>query len=111
MAFPRKFKELLETELPDVEQPDYASLTYAVCGCEQDSCGWAGWILEAAFKADGEEHPTWTGHRVLPSDDSWKCPRCTKPLFRTGASVKADVVGPFPPSRFPYETTPIEYEG
>ena len=109
-AFPRKFEALLETKLPDVEAPDYACLTYAVCGCEEDACGWGGGVLEAVFKADGADHPTSTGDRVLESDERWTCPRCTKPLFRTRASVRVETTGPIPPARFDYETAPMEYE-
>ena len=38
MAFPRKFKHLLEIELKDVETPDYVWITYAVCAVEKDAC-------------------------------------------------------------------------
>ena len=110
MGFPRKFKDLLETELSDVEQPDYACLSYYVCACEEDSCGWGGWRLEAAFKKDGREHNSWTGDRVLPSDSSTKCPRCRRPLFGTEASIKVEAAGPFPPAIFEYEVLPMEYD-
>lgn len=110
MALPRKFKHLLEIELSDVEPPDYASLVFCVCACEVDACGWSGWLLEAAFKADGKTHDSWTGDRVLSSDSSFRCPRCARPLYRTGASVRVETVGPFPPARFEYESLPIEYD-
>lgn len=85
MPFPRKFKDLLEATLDSVEKPDFALLTYAVCGCESASCGWAGWILEGAFRDD----PTQPSEgRILPGDYEQKCPRCGKSTFRTEATVE-----------------------
>ena len=42
VAFPRKFKHLLEIECEDRRAPPQAWLTYAVCGVTQDACGWQG---------------------------------------------------------------------
>lgn len=39
MGFPKKFKHLLEIKLKDLEFPDYAWLSYAVCANYEDSCG------------------------------------------------------------------------
>jgi hypothetical protein len=56
MGFPRKFKELLEIDLSDVDRPDEAWLTYAVCATEKNSCGWGGWMLEdIRNNADGKD--------------------------------------------------------
>jgi len=80
VAFPRRFQRLLETTIGDVEAPDHAFLTYAVCACEKDSCGWGGWILEAVFSAEPDARGR---SRALPSDDSQRCPVCGKLMFRT----------------------------
>jgi hypothetical protein len=85
MPFPRKFKQLLEIELTDVEHPDYLVLTYVVCACDPDACGWGGWTLEAAFREDSTAE---RGARALPSDSSQRCPRCGKVTFRTLVSVE-----------------------
>lgn len=81
MAFPRKFKKLLERTAEDVEAFDEAWITWAVCGCEKESCGWEGWILEAVLK-------TRPKRRALPSDTRQICPACGLMLFRTGVSVR-----------------------
>jgi len=88
MAFPRKFKHLLEIELKDVETPDHVWITYAVCAVEKDACCWAGWMIEAAFKKTAERHPTSTGDKSLAAMNDQVCPRCGRPLFRTGASLR-----------------------
>ena len=88
MAFPRKFKNLLELTYEQVEQPSYVWLTYAVCGCGADSCGWQGWVVESAFVRREEDDDL-----LLPSDDHLDCPECRKPLFRTEVSYR------FEPSR------------
>lgn len=85
MAFPRKFQKLIETRLGDVEHPDYVLLTYAVCACDSDSCGWGGWILEGAFKDDSSRK---RDGRVLSGDYSQKCPQCGKNTFRTDATLE-----------------------
>jgi len=114
MPFPRKFKHLLEIELDDVEAPDYVFITYAVCACEKDSCGWGGWMIEAAFKETEEEYPSGTGDKVLPSmDDRQICPQCGKVTFRTAAKVR---LVPSECQEFgliegqDYESDPMEYE-
>jgi len=110
MALPRKFKHLIEIKLKDVEVPDYVWLTYAVCAVKKDSCGWGGWMIEAAFKKTGERHPTGTGDKLLPAMMDQFCPRCGRDLFRTAASVRMvpseDQTEPMPE----YECLPIEYE-
>ena len=88
MPLPRKFAHLLEIERGDVEAPDYLWLAYAVCALSAEGCGWGGWTIEAAFKADGREHPTGTGDRVLPAVDEQVCPRCGRGTFRTGATLR-----------------------
>lgn len=89
MGFPAKFRDLLELTLQDVEVPDYAWLTYAVCGMTKDACGWGGWIIEGVFKTTAEHHATGTGDKALPSgEELQRCPRCGGELFRTSASVR-----------------------
>jgi len=108
MPFPRKFKPLLDIELEDVEVPDHAWITYAVCGGHQDSCGWGGWILEAALQGDA------ANPRILPSADPLLCPRCGKDLFRTGAALRMvpsqDQRPPHGYLGVDYEVVPMEFE-
>lgn len=114
MPFPKKFRSLLETTIQDVEAPDYVWLTYAVCATEQDSCGWRGWMIEAAFKEIGELCATRTGDRVLNAMDDQVCPRCGDPLFRTEASLRMvaseDQARPEGRRGVDYEVDPIDYE-
>ena len=109
MGFPRKFKELLEIEPCDVDRPDEAWLTYAVCATEKDSCGWGGWMLEDIRKnADGKDSSL-----VLPAFCEQVCPRCGKETFRTGATLKfvpsSDQTGRLV-AGVDYEELPIEYD-
>jgi hypothetical protein len=113
MPFPRKFKQLLELKLKDIEAPDYVLLTYAVCACEKDSCGWGGWMIEAAFKKDTKKHLNSTGDKVLSAVMDQVCPVCGKDTFRTEASIKLipsnDQTKVLIEGR-DYESIPIEYE-
>ncbi|MHC4521304.1 MAG: hypothetical protein ACYTAS_22140, partial [Planctomycetota bacterium] len=88
MPFPRKFKRLIEIELKDVETPDYVWLTYAVCACVKDSCGWGGWMIECAMKETTERYPTYTGEKLLPAMMDQVCPRCGKGTYRTAATIR-----------------------
>lgn len=111
MAIPKKFKHLIEIELKDVEVPDYVWLIYAVCAMEKSSCGWGGWMIEAAFKKTGEKYPTGTGDKVLSAVMDQVCPRCGRTTFGTAALVRMvpsqDQTQPGPD----VECLPIEYEG
>lgn len=112
MSFPRKFKDLLEIERGDVEEPDYAWLVYAVCGVSDEGCGWGGWMIEAAFKITSEDHPTGTGDKCLSAVDEQICPRCGHVTFRTGASLRmVPSVDQKPPlvKGVDYESAAIEY--
>ena len=110
MALPREFRHLIETELKNVEVPDYVWMTYAVCATQKDSCGWGDWMIEAAFKRTGSKHPTGTGDKVLPAVMDQVCPRCSRTTFRTAASIRMaaseDQTEPGPH----IECLPIEYE-
>ena len=78
-------------------------MTYAVCGIERDSCGWAGWILESAKGARGE----------LSAATEQTCPACGKPTFRTEVSVKFEPSQDQTPPLIPgkdYKVGPIKYE-
>jgi hypothetical protein len=91
MAFPAKFRGFLELTVNDVEVPDYAWLTYAVCGVTEEACGWGGWIIDSLFKVTEEHHATGAGYKALPSgDDMQRCPRCGRDLFRTSACVRME---------------------
>ncbi|MDH5400806.1 MAG: hypothetical protein OEX02_21815 [Cyclobacteriaceae bacterium] len=103
MAFPLKFKSLLETTAKDVELPKIAWVTYAVCAVEQDSCAWSGWIIESIKGVNGE----------LIADTDQVCPHCGKTMFRTDVSIKMEPSKDQTPDMFPgkdYEVTPMEYE-
>jgi hypothetical protein len=105
MPYPKKFKKLLETKLSDIELPDYAWLTYAVCACDVDSCGWGGWIIEDLVNEKLEKH--------LDIDDRQICPQCGKELFRTDASLKLVVSKDQTPNLIQgvdYEVLPMEFD-
>jgi len=89
-GFPEKFRTLLETTEADVAIPDRIWLSFAVCGCEENSCGWQGWILE-----DGDQ----------------ECPVCGKLLFRTQVE-KLFMPNPTAPAKiaYEYESVPIRYK-
>ncbi len=89
MKYPLKFRELLEIELKDIDAPDYAWITYAVCGMTPEACGWQGWILESLFKHTGGPTPAGAFDKLLPVDNpDQRCPRCRQRLFRTSATIR-----------------------
>ena len=103
MAFPLKFKSILETITKDIELPKTVWVTYAVYAVEQDSCAWAGWILESIKGVNGE----------LIAGTDQTCPNCGKSMFRTSASIKMEPSIDQTPALVPgqdYEVTPMEYE-
>ena len=102
MPYPHKFRTLIETKRGEIAEPVEAWITYAVCVSEPTSCGWGGWILEAAR---GEQS-------YLPAKTDQICPNCGKELFRTEVSVKlAPSQNQEPPVQdSDYESLPIEYE-
>ena len=103
MAFPLKFKSILETTAKDIELPKTAWVTYSVCAVEQDSCAWAGWILESIKGVNGE----------LIVDTDHTCPNCGKSMFRTAVSIKMEPSSDQTPDLVPgqdYKVTPMEYE-
>jgi hypothetical protein len=113
MAFPRRFQHLIETELDDVEAPDYVWLVYAVCAISPDACGWGGWMIEAAFRRTGESHPTGTGDKLVGAQDEQVCPRCGKETYRTGATLRFErSADQSPPRRagIDYEVVQPTYE-
>lgn len=111
MAFPRKFQHLLEIELKDVQAPDYVWLTYAVCATEAESCGWGGWMIDAAFKKTGERHPPDAGDKVLPAVMNQTCPECGRTMFRTAASIRMTPSKHQSEPGSRVECFPIDYEG
>jgi hypothetical protein len=114
LPFPRKYKNQLETTLNNIDKPDYIWLTYSVCGCSQDACGWVGWAIEAVYKKSDKKYATGTGDKVLPADDRMYCPSCNKPLFRTDASIRLEPsIDQTPVGGIPgkdYAVVPMEYE-
>lgn len=114
MALPAKFRHLLELTAADVESPDYVLLTYAVCAVTKESCGWGGWMIEAAFKSDGKKHPTGTGDRLVSAADEQICPRCGGETFRTEVTLRfepsLDQSWPRLRTGIDYDESPMEYE-
>jgi hypothetical protein len=112
VPFPTKFRALIETTLDGVEKPDYLWMTYSVCACSADACGWAGWTIEAAFKKSRRPHPTGTGDKLLSAQDHQNCPVCGRDLFRTEASVKYEPSADqtTPAAGTPIVSVPLEYE-
>jgi hypothetical protein len=79
MAFPLKYRRLLETKPGDVPTPSIAWLSYAVCGAKNKSCGWQGWIIESVQDSTGQQ---------LPAATEQICEHCGKTLFRTSVALK-----------------------
>ncbi len=107
MAFPSKFKDRLELTKKDVDIPRHSWLVYAVCGCEEDSCGWEGWILESVTKTDQDKEIR------LNCDHHQICPKCGKTMFRTNTQIKMEyskdqsgLLGP----DIDYESEPMKYD-
>jgi hypothetical protein len=108
MAYPRRFKHLLEATLEDVPIPDDVWLVFAVCATTSDSCGWGGWTLESA---------TQVGSRVQAYAEQI-CPTCGKPTFRTLTRVQYSVAADQSRARaadarnlgFAYEASEMDYE-
>lgn len=109
VSFPTKFKKQLEQGLNDVTKPDYVFLVYAVCGIEEESCGWEGWMLESVFKKSKEKHPTSTGDQFLTAADEQSCPRCGKTTFRTDAVMRFDKSDKSAIVDYDYEVAPMKY--
>jgi hypothetical protein len=107
MPFPKKFKERLELTRKDVKIPSEVWIVYAVCGCEKDSCGWEGWMIESANLKSADDEV------ALPCIDEQICPNCGKALFRTDTQIKMryseDQSDRFIPG-VDFEISPIEYE-
>lgn len=110
MVFPQKFRPLLELTDAQVERPDHVWLAYAVCATEADSCGWGGWMIEAAVGASAEDA---TRGSFVSAADEQRCPRCGRPTFRTGVSLRLEPsVNQGPPLRegVSYEAVPLTYD-
>lgn len=114
MSFPKKSRPLLETELSDLDRPDYAWLTYAACAVTPQACGWAGWILESIFRHVGQPDAGTAKDELLPGDYRYKCPRCGRQLFRTAATLRfdrsSDQRHPHGEPGIDYKEKPMEYE-
>jgi hypothetical protein len=107
MPFPIKFKDRLELTRKDVKIPSEAWIVYAVCGCEKESCGWEGWMIESATLKSADDEVS------LPCMNEQICPNCGKAVFRTDTQTKMqysnDQSGLLIPG-VDFETAPIEYE-
>jgi hypothetical protein len=109
--FVRKFKHLLEMRDADVVPPAEASIRYAVCAYDVDSCGWHGWTLDAVWRAPNEElEERADPHaRLLPTASKANCPRCGRPLCDADASDVHLAAAPDPRPAKKIEVTPREY--
>jgi hypothetical protein len=109
MAWPLKFKALLEIEKNDIPKPSHVWATYCVCACSKSACGWGGWMLEAIFSNPKAKQ----GEDLLPSPSELLCPECGMPLFRTRASYRFDrSKNQRPPggvAGIDYEVLPMKY--
>jgi len=106
MAFPLKFKNRLELTRADVDLPLEAWIVYAVCGCEHDSCGWEGWMIECVFSGKDPE-------KTLKCMNEQICPVCRKRVFRTDTQIRMvysdDQSGSFVVGK-DFESMPMKYE-
>lgn len=107
MPFPRRFQALHELTLRDVPIPDDVWLVYAVCAVDRDSCGWGGWMIEAAFRSTAG----------VSACAQQVCPRCAKPTFRTATRVQYAIApdqsrarSADSPNPADFEIAPIDYE-
>ncbi|HBA88073.1 MAG TPA: hypothetical protein DCZ75_08835 [Geobacter sp.] len=103
MAITEETRNLRNTRLSDVDLPDSAWLTYAVCAGESDSCGWGGWIIDSLVSD--------RMGKGLSIHERHLCPKCGKDLFKTGASVKfipSDDQSENLAAGVVYETIPME---
>src|ERR1700686_4807281 len=108
MNAPAKYRGLVELTLQDVDAPDYAWLTYAVCALTNGACGWGGWVIESVFKKTSEHHATGTGDKLLPTADyEQRCPRCGGTIFRTSESLR---MSPSPDQTPVHGQAGIDYE-
>ena len=99
----------METAEPHAVVPDEVWLSFALCVVEEDSCGWAGWIIESAWKSRGTGGAT--DRRAVAAADSQKCPNCGKTSFRT-ALEKQYMLNPVQPPKldYSYDSVPLVFE-
>jgi len=104
MAFPERFRALVELRENQVTVPDYIWLSYAVCAVDEDSCGWGGWIIESAWKnVEGKAH-------AVDADADQRCPCCGKLLFRTEVEKQFRLNPEAGPKiDYPYETASMKF--
>ena len=106
MAFPRKFRHLIETKTGDVITPSHVWITYCACAVNRDSCGWGGWTLEAVF----HDPKAKAGEKVLDAQTDQLCPVCGGETYRTGASYRFDLSSnQTSPIEMDYDVAPVEY--
>ena len=106
MAFPLKFKHLLEINKGDITTPSHVQVTYCVCAVSTNSCGWGGWSLEAVFN---DPNAT-AGENILTAQTDQKCPVCGGETFRTLASYRFDLSSnQTSPIDYEYDVSPMEY--
>jgi hypothetical protein len=77
-------KRLMDLVPADLQLPDFAVLTYAVCVMDKYSCGWGGWLSEGVFLHGAHcSIANAKGDTPLPSVTNQICPNCGLVLFRT----------------------------
>jgi len=88
---------------PEPTTPSIAVENGVICGVQEESCGWEGWVLEC-LKLEGKN---------IEGDTILLCPKCSQPLFRTAASVKYIPSENQEPALVPgvdYDVVPMEYK-
>lgn len=106
MAFPDKFRALVELGEKDVSIPDFVWLSYAVCAVEEESCGWRGWIIESAWKID----PKTRKEMPVEADTHQRCPVCGRQLYRTGVEKQFRLNRHAGPKiDYPYASVPVTF--
>jgi hypothetical protein len=107
MAFPEKFRTLIELREEQVTIPDHVWLAFAVCAAEESSCGWHGWIIESAWKIVGTD----AKEVAVDADTEQGCPVCGRKVYRTEVE-KCFRLDPHPGPKldYAYETAPITFQ-
>ena len=104
MAYPLKYRKLLETKSGEVPLPAEVWLSFAVCGTSKESCGWSGWIIESVTDVEGKQ---------LPAATEQVCEKCGKTLFRTEVTIKVIPAADQTPDMIPgkdFNVSSMEYE-
>jgi hypothetical protein len=108
LPYPAKFRHLMQTAEFSATVPDVVRLAFALCCAEQDSCGWTGWIIEAAW--NGESDAEWAERKFVPTADNQRCPDCGKQTFRTGLARHYGLQSVQPVEAINHDVVPITFD-